>query len=85
MGVNLKANQQQTKKKTTESVAEQRLQETFNTGEAAAADFGESAKRSRENYAIKLRKQKREEYFKEKRAMTQSTPNNSTPQASSIT
>ena len=44
-----------TKTKTADEIAEQRKQETFNTG----TDFGESTKRQREDYAIKLRKQKR--------------------------
>ena len=45
--------QNKQKTKTAEEIAEMRRQETYNT------NFGESTKRGREDFAIKLRKERR--------------------------
>lgn len=50
--------------------AEQRMQETFNTG----ANQGESTKRQREEYSIQLRKDKREQMLKKKRGEAKPAP-----------
>jgi len=56
------------KEKPEKKTNEQRMGETFGTGDG-------NVKRDREKFAVDLRKKKREEYFKEKRAQTSTAQN----------
>ncbi|CDW72241.1 importin subunit alpha-1-like [Stylonychia lemnae] len=68
------------KKKTADELAEERLKQTYNVG--GGSKDNDDLKRKREDFAVQLRKNKREEMFKQKRAFTTegqaNTPNTQT-------
>jgi nucleosome binding factor SPN SPT16 subunit len=69
MGKSKQPEKDKKKAKKPEEVGEERIKSTFNIAGASSKDHDE-LKRKREDFAVQLRKKKKEEMFKKKRAFT---------------